>query len=143
VASAVDLLAQRLLGHRLFTLMRLRRETMELERVYSSRPDVYPVGGRKCKRGLPWTDRVLVRGEVYVATTAPEMQAAFDDYSKLAGLGLGSVINTPVLVAGTCLGTMNLLHEPDWYRLGDERVTTMLSYLLAPAMLTRCEDRRE
>jgi hypothetical protein len=60
-----------------------------------------------------------------------------------AGLGLGSVINTPVLVAGRCWGTMNLLHEPDWYRLGDERVTTMLSYLVAPAFLTRCENRQE
>jgi hypothetical protein len=36
VASAVDLLAQRLLGHRLFTLMRLRRETMELETTTTS-----------------------------------------------------------------------------------------------------------
>jgi hypothetical protein len=120
--------------------MRFHPETVELERIYTSRPDVYPVGGRKCKRGLPWTDRVLTRGEVYIGTTAEDLQWAFDDYPKLAALGLGSVINTPVLVAGRCLGTMNLLHGPGWYRPGDERTTMTLASLVAASMLAQYAD---
>jgi hypothetical protein len=132
--ACVDGVAQSLLGHRMATVMRLHPDSMELERLYTSAPDAYPAGGRKSKRGLPWTDRVLIKGEVFIGADAAAMAWAFDDHEKLARLGLGSVINTPVLVAGRCVGTLNLLHEPGWYRPGDERVTTALAWLIAPVL---------
>ncbi|MFC7698460.1 hypothetical protein ACFQX9_17415, partial [Bradyrhizobium sp. GCM10028915] len=68
ILPVVDEIAQCLLGHRLLTVMRLHAATMELERLYSSHADAYPVGGRKSKRGLPWTEHVLVRGEVFIGS---------------------------------------------------------------------------
>jgi hypothetical protein len=140
IPLAIDDIAQRLLGHRFFTLMRLHRETMELERIYTSEPNSYPIGGRKSKRGLPWAEQVLTRGEVFIGTGPQDLKWAFDDHQKLIGLGLGSVINTPIVLGGRCLGTLNLLHESGWYRPGDERLTKVLSYLAAPAFLSAWSD---
>jgi hypothetical protein len=134
--ASVDRAAQRLLGHKMLTVMRLYAETMELERVYSNLADAYPSGGRKSKRSLPWAELVLVRGEVFMGSGPDQMSWAFDDHRKLAGLGLGAIINTPVLAGGRCLGTLNILHEAGWYRRGDERITKLLAYLLAPALLS-------
>jgi hypothetical protein len=133
--AAVDAAAQRILGHRMMTMMRLHSEALDLERVYSSLPDAYPLGGRKSKRGLPWSERVLVRGEVFMGSGPEDMAWAFEDHAKLADLGLTAIINTPVLVAGRCLGTLNLLHTAGWYRPEDARIAKALAWLAAPALM--------
>jgi hypothetical protein len=46
VFRTVAALAQKAIGHRLFTIMRLHASSQEVERHYSSRPDAYPVSGR-------------------------------------------------------------------------------------------------
>ncbi|WP_143109179.1 GAF domain-containing protein [Bradyrhizobium sp. Rc3b] len=135
ILPVIDEIAQCLLGHRLLTVMRLHAATVELERLYSSHAEAYPAGGRKSKRGLPWTEHVLVRGEVFIGTHPPDLEWAFDDHAKLADLGLGSVINTPILFDGRCLGALNLLHEPGRYHPGDDAVTKPLAYLLTPLLL--------
>jgi hypothetical protein len=50
-------------------------------------------------------------------------------------LGLGSVLNLPIVFQGRCLGTMNLLHQAGWYRPDDERVGLLLGAFLIPALL--------
>src|ERR1700693_1354834 len=67
VFRAVEALAQRTIGHRLFTVMRLHAASAEVERLYSSRPEAYPVSGRKPKQGTAWGEQVLDRGEIFVA----------------------------------------------------------------------------
>lgn len=67
VFRAVEALAQEASGFRLFTLMRLHAPTQEVERLYSSLPDAYPVSGRKPKQGTPWGAQVLDRGEIFIA----------------------------------------------------------------------------
>ena len=74
--EAVDALVQEIMGHLLLTIMRVHEATMEVERVYSSNVAAYPVGGRKTKRGTPWSKVVLDRGEVFVARTPDEVRAA-------------------------------------------------------------------
>src|SRR3954452_14791884 len=67
---AVDALAQCVIGHRLFTVMRQIEESAEVERLYSSNEADYPVGGRKPKQGTPWGEIVLGRGEAFIAKDA-------------------------------------------------------------------------
>ena len=74
--AAVDALVQTVVGHKLFTIMRVHEASMEVERVHSSNLVAYPVGGRKTKRGTPWSKAVLDRGEVFVARTADEVREA-------------------------------------------------------------------
>ena len=135
--AAVESLAGRVLGHRLFTLMVLHDATGEVERVYSSRPDVYPVGGRKAKRGTAWGAIVIDRGEVYLGRTAEDIRWAFDDHPLILSLGLQSVLNVPVSFQGRPIGTMNLLHEAGWYGDADAPPGRLLAALLVPDLLAQ------
>jgi len=93
--AAVDALVQQVIGHRLFTLMRVHEATDEVERIYSSNTAAYPVGGRKVKRGTPWSRAVVDRGEVFVARNPDEVRDAFADHALIEGLGIGSIMNVP------------------------------------------------
>jgi hypothetical protein len=55
-----DHVVQRVLEHKLLTIMRHVAATAEVERIYSSNPRAYPVGGRKQKQGTPWGEQVPV-----------------------------------------------------------------------------------
>ena len=118
--AAVDALVQDVVGHRLFTLMRVHEATDEVERIYSSNTAAYPVGGRKVKRGTPWSGAVLDRGEVFVARTPDEVREAFADHALIESLGIGSIMNIPIAWAGRRLGTMNISHEAGWFTAQDD-----------------------
>ena len=107
--------ARRLFGWKLFTAMRYL-ESGEVERVYTSNPQAYPLSGRKPRRDTPWSRQVLVRGEPYYANDAAGIRFAFEDAEKLLGLGLGAVINAPVKDGERVLGTLNFLREASTYR---------------------------
>jgi hypothetical protein len=117
--------------------MRFDPERAEVERVHSSEPAVYPVGGRKTKAQTAWADHVLRDMKVFRATTPDGIRAAFDDHATIAGLGLGSILNIPLVLAGRCVGTMNLLHEAGWYTPQDEPTGLLLGVFLLPALAQR------
>ena len=108
ICGAIEGLSGQIIGHRLFTIMRFDSAHAEVERVHSSLPSVYPVGGRKKKTDTKWADHVLHEKKVFRGTTADDIRAAFDDHKTILGLGLGSIINIPIVFNGRCLGTMNL-----------------------------------
>ena len=133
--AAIDALVQEVIGHRLFTLMRVHEPTDEVERIYSSNTAAYPVGGRKVKRGTPWSRAVLDRGEVFVARTPDEVREAFADHALIASLGIGSIMNVPIAWAGRRLGTMNVSHEAGWFSAEDERAGRLIAPFLVPSLL--------
>ena len=134
--EAVDALVQTIIGHLLFTIMRVHEATMEVERVYSSNSAAYPVRGRKPKRGTPWSKVVLDQGEVFVARTPAEVREAFDDHALIFSLGVGSIMNVPIGYRGQRLGTMNISNEAGWFRDQDAAVGLLIAPLLVPALLT-------
>lgn len=133
--AAVDGLAQRTIGHRLFTVMRYLRATVEVERLYSSNPSAYPPGGRKPKQGTPWGDAVLDRGEVFIAADAAGVRAAFSDHALLSQLGIGAIMNIPIRLRGRVLGTMNLSHEAGHFTPDMIEPGRVLAGLLVPLLL--------
>jgi GAF domain-containing protein len=132
--AAADDLVQRTIGHKLFTVMRVREAAQEVERLYSSNADAYPVGGRKSKRDTPWSRAVLLEGRVFLARTPEEVRHAFADHELLASLGIGSVMNVPIGFAGRRLGTMNVSHQAGWFLPGDAETGRVVAALLAPAL---------
>jgi GAF domain-containing protein len=134
---ALEALSHDIIGHRLFTIMRFDPDRSEVERVHSSLPSVYPVGGRKRKKDTAWSDHVLGAMQVFRGDAADDIRAAFDDHATILGLGLGSVLNIPVVADGRCVGTMNLLHRAGWFRPEDDRVGVMLGAYLVPALASR------
>lgn len=118
VFAAAAALAANSIGHDLFTMMRLHRSTMEVERLYSSRPEAYPVGGRKPKKDTPWGHQVLTEGNIFTGGET-EIRAVFTDHAIITRLGLRYVANVPIRVRGKTFGTINLLSGSVVYRDGD------------------------
>jgi GAF domain-containing protein len=135
IYAAVDRLAQKVLGHKLFTVMRLIEETVEVERIYSSNAQAYPVGGRKPKQGTPWGEVVLDRGEVFIARDRDALRSAFADHELIFSLGISSIMNVPISHGGRRLATMNLCHEAGHYSDRDIPTAKVLGALLLPVLL--------
>jgi hypothetical protein len=135
ICRALEKVSGETIGHRLFTVMRFDGSRSEVQRIHTNLPSTYPIGGRKQKKETAWADQVLVDMKVFRGAGAADIQSAFDDYETILGLGLGSVLNLPIVFQGRCLGTMNLLHQPGWYRADDERVGLLLGAFLIPALL--------
>ena len=93
---AVDEALQEILGHRLFTVFVLRGGGM-VERVYSSSPESYPVGGLKPMGPTPWGDLVLGRGQTFLGPDRAAIRWAFPDHELIESLGLGSVLNASAI----------------------------------------------
>jgi hypothetical protein len=135
ICRALDKMSGEVIGHRLFTVMRFHGAQSEVERIYSNMPSPYPAGGRKKKKDTAWAARVLGEMKVFRGAGADDIRSAFDDHATILGLGLGSVLNIPVVFGGRCLGTMNLLHQTGWYRAEDERTGLSLAAFLIPVLL--------
>ena len=135
IHSALESVSEQVMGHRLFTIMRFDVTCSEVERVHSSLPSVYPVGGRKKKANTTWANHVLREMKVFRCTTPEEISSAFDDHQTMFGLGLGSIINIPIVFEERCLGTMNLTHEAGWYLPEDERTGLLLGTFLIPVLI--------
>lgn len=127
-------LAQRVFGHRLFTVMRHRAAAAEVERIFSDNEAAYPVGGRKRKLGTLWGEKVLDRGEVFIAKDRDELRAAFPDYELIFSLGISSIMNVPVRHDGETLATVNISGEAGQYREQDIPTARMLGALLLPVL---------
>ena len=136
ICRAVEKLAEEVIGHRLFTVMRFDSVRSEVQRIHTNQPQAYPTGGLKRKKATPWADRVLGEMQVFRGTAPADIVTAFDDHETILGLGLGSVLNIPIVFEGRCVGTMNLLHQTGWYRPEDEHVGLTLVPFLIPALLS-------
>ena len=132
---AVDALAQRIFGHKLFTVMRHLAGSSEVERIYSSNPAAYPVGGRKQKQDTRWGRIVLNEGTPFIARNEDELRANFSDHELVLGLGIGSIMNIPVMFRGQCVGTMNVSGDAGQYGEEDLLPGRILAGLIVPFLL--------
>jgi len=133
--GALDAALGAVLGHRLFTLMRYHARTGESERIYTTHPREYPVGGKKPLNPTAWSEQVLRRQQPYLGRTPADVQAVFFDHALIGTLGCGSVLNVPVVWDGRVLGTLNLLHEAHWYDETDAPVGLLFAALAIPGYL--------
>jgi GAF domain-containing protein len=132
---AVDGLVQKAFGHKLLTVLQLIEETVEVERLYSSNLTAYPLGGRKQKQGTPWGERVLDCGEVSISKDREEIRNTFSDHELIFSLGVGGMINVPIMFAGRCLGTLNISHEAGHFTNADVPAARLIASLLVPLLL--------
>ncbi|MBC7781424.1 MAG: GAF domain-containing protein [Proteobacteria bacterium] len=106
--AAIGIEMDRLIGSRMFTFLRFDLDRFEMERLYCTLPERYPIGARKPMRGGPWAQRVIDEGEVFIAPDAEAMRATFADHAALAELGCTASMCVPVRLRACTLGTMNL-----------------------------------
>lgn len=134
--AAIDALAQRVIGHKLLTVMRHLPASSEVERLYSSNTAAYPLAGRKPKQGTPWGAAVLDRGEVFIAADAEGVRAAFSDYPLIESLGISSIMNVPIRHCGRVLGTMNVNNDAGHFTPDTVAKGKVLAALLVPLLLS-------
>jgi len=135
IFQAVHAVASSAIGARLFTIMSFDARQHEVERVYTNMPAVYPLGGRKKKRGTAWSNQILQDLRPFRAQTAQGIRDAFDDHAVMTGMGLGSILNIPIAYDGVCVGTMNMTHVESWYTRRHEQIGVLIGSFLAPALL--------
>ncbi|HEY2607172.1 GAF domain-containing protein [Paraburkholderia sp. RL18-103-BIB-C] len=135
IFRAVHAVAASAIGARLFTIMSYDARQQEVERVYTNMPAVYPLGGRKQKRGTTWSKQILQDLRPFRAETAQGIRDAFDDHAVMTGMGLGSILNIPIAYDGVCVGTMNMTHVESWYTRRHEEIGVLIGSFLAPALL--------
>jgi GAF domain-containing protein len=113
--EAIHQLAQRRLDAGLVTAMRHHEAAATVERLYSSNPQAYPVGGRKLKRDSDWSRHVLLEHRVLVSAGDDAIRVHYADHATIFGLGLHSCVNVPLVSEGRCVGTLNVLAaRADW-----------------------------
>lgn len=133
---ALDALCAEMVGHMLFSCsaFNLRADGGgSAARVYTSDEANYPTSGLKEIAPNRWTACVIDKHETFVANTITEIAEVFPDHALIASMGLGSVVNLPVLRKGAFLGTVNMLHETGYYT-GDRLAA--LDALVLPALLS-------
>lgn len=130
---AFDAVTKRLVGHELFTLLYV--DGQEVSRIYSSRPTEYPVSGRKPMGPTPWGAHVMQGKTSYLGRDKDAIRWAFFDHELIISMGLGSVINVPVLYDGQVIGTINLLAAEHHYREEHVAPIERIAPVIAPAFL--------
>ena len=96
----------------LFTVSVIADGATTMARVYSSHPDVYPVGGRKTLDGQTspvWYEQVVKCGMPFLGADVAAVRSFFFDSAVIESLGCGAIINVPVRHDGTTIGSMNFL----------------------------------
>jgi GAF domain-containing protein len=131
--EAIEAETQSLVGHRLFTVLYV--DGQDVARIYSSNAAAYPVSGRKPMGPTPWGAHVLAGKRPYLGQDAAAIRWAFFDHVLIASLGLGSVINIPVIYDGRAIGTMNLLDAEHHYQEAHVSLVAGLTFALIPALL--------
>lgn len=137
--EAIHQVAKRRVDAGLVTAMRHDEPAARVERLYSSNPQAYPVGGRKLKQDSDWSQHVLVERRVLVSAGDDAIKKHYVDHPTIFGLGLHSCVNVPLVSDGRCIGTLNVLNARSIW--SDDEVAVAralgLAALSAVLMLTR------
>lgn len=129
--DALHDLTRATVGVKLFTFMTVDMTTELAQRYFTSHPQAYPVSGTKPVTYDRWFNTVHKERQCFVANTLADIATVFPDFELIGQLGCGSVINLPVVLGDTLVGTVNMLHAEGHYT--DARVAQARAWLSVPA----------
>jgi len=110
-------------------------DEVQLQRLWTSDPGAYPVGGRKRKTLTPWTRQLLHRAEVFIGEGDAALAVVFEEQKSIAELGLHSVVNVPLLQGGRCVATFNVLGTQTEWLAHEVAAIRLLALLATPWVL--------
>ncbi len=139
--AALDEALARAVGHHFLTILLYLPEEGAAVRLYSSRPELYPAGGRKAHADAPTQRRVAMTGQPYIGRDAADIRRDFPDHEKIFALGCESILNMPVLWRGRALGQVNLLDRAGHYAPAHLPLVRVFAQMAIPAFLVAAGDR--
>jgi transcriptional regulator with GAF, ATPase, and Fis domain len=130
---------QQQIGYRLCTLSVYEGGAdLTARRIWTSHPEQYPVNGTKSKPDPEWAAQVIERQKPFLCRDKADVQRVLFDYETIFQLGCGSVLNLPVRLFGSVIGTVNLLHEEHWFTPERvEKAEALVALVYAPMLLVR------
>ena len=134
--AAIDALTVRLYDRRLFTALNHLPATAEVERLYSSNTDAYPVGGRKQKKDTHWGKATIDQGQLYICHTAADIERTFFDHALILSLGVGGMVNVPVMLGGRCVASLSISAATDRFSEADAPQLALIAGLTLPLILS-------
>lgn len=108
-------LAAMIIPARLFTLTAINMAAMQVRRVYSSHPDVYPLLGTKPIVLDDWFRSMQTERRITAINTAADMEGQFPDLTLIRSLGCNSSLSIPIMAGSDLLGTINALDAEGSY----------------------------
>lgn len=129
--QVIDQAMKALVGYKLLTILQLRDE--RLHRMHTSDLARYPAGGFKNIANDIWLKTMLSDGVPVISATPEIVKQRFFDHETIFAMGCGSVMNIPVLGPTGTLGSLNLLHEANWFNSEHILAASPFATLLAQA----------
>ena len=108
-------LATAIIPARLFTLTAIDLAAMQVRRVYSSHPDVYPLLGTKPIVMDDWFRAMQTERRITAINAAADMEGQFPDLALIRSLGCNSSLSIPIMAGNDLLGTINALDAEGSY----------------------------
>ncbi len=103
---------EREVGVILFTVLAFTRGGSRMERIYSSHPVEYPVGGWKdvaTEVSPEWIAISRDSASTFLAATPADLRSIFADSALIESLGVGSILKVPLRrTGGKNWGTVNM-----------------------------------
>ena len=128
---------QGLVGYRLYTITHALPGSAEVERVHSTDTAAYPVGGRKPITPNAFRDRLFGEKRPFLGQRPEDFAPYFPDTPFIVSLGLGAVINLPIIFDDKALGSVNLLDREGAYNEGHLEPAMRITRFIIPALLAR------
>lgn len=135
--SVIECVRQAMLGDGLSTVNKVctlpaSAGEFELQRLWSSNLQAYPVAGLKRKTLTPWSRQLLLHHDVFVGEGDAAITEVFDDHARIMALGLHGVVNVPLLIGGRCAATFNVLGSRAQWMPRDVALIRLLAVLATP-----------
>jgi hypothetical protein len=123
-------------GIRLCTILTWDVEKQEIQRVFSSDHDDYPLGGRKPMGLTAWGERLLKgSAEAIFCRNEDDIRWAFPDADLLIRMQCTSNLSAPVRWNGSVLGVASISDKEGSYSDTSLEEFDNLTQLLVPALL--------
>ena len=135
--SAVGEVLMRHVGYGLYTITHVLPGGREVERLHSTNHAAYAVGGRKPVQQNAFRDQLFGAQKAFLGRKPADFAPYFPDHEFIVSLGLGSVINVPLIFDGAALGSVNILDREDAYDEAHVDKATAIARMVVPALLGR------
>ena len=111
----IDNHIKKIIGHKLITFTVIDQSVKYCERIYSNNKKIYPLMGRKPMPKNNWSKKVLKNKNHFLCKNKEEIKKIYFDYDIIFSLDCGSIINLLVLFNNKPIGTINILHNENYY----------------------------